>query len=190
MLPLLVGARRLVQAAVDLGVDVLVYDTSGLVDPAQGGLALKQAKIDLLQPTVVYAIQSGGELEALLIPLRRSQRTNVVDLEAITEVQRRSATKRQDHRAEQFAAYFRDAKILSLNWNRLPVFPAPHFALEGLISFDDAEGYSRELGVVTELDRKTHTMTVLTPLRSLEGVVSIKLGDTNLDRSSFRDFRV
>lgn len=190
MLPLLVGASRLVQAAFTLGVEIVIYDTSGLVDPAKGGLALKQAKIDLLRPAAVYAIQSGDELEALLIPLRRSQRTGIIDLEAAPEARQRNTPTRQAYRSEQFASYFQNARQLSLSWTRWPVFPAPHFALEGLISFDDAEGFSRELGVVTELDRKTHTMTVLTPLRSLEGIGSIKLGDTNLDRSGFRDYRV
>ena len=190
MLPLLVGASRLVQAAFELGVDVVIYDTSGLVDPAQGGSALKQAKIDLLQPTAVYAIQSKDELEPLLTPLRSSQRTRVIDIAASPGAQRRDVPTRQAHRARQFAAYFRDARQMSLNWTRLPAFPAPRFALESLISFDDAGGFSRELGVVTELDRKNHNITLFTPLSSLEGIGSIKLGDAKLDLSNFRDYRV
>ena len=190
MLPVLVGAARLVQAAFTLGVDAVIYDTSGLVDPAQGGLALKQAKIDLLQPTTVYAIQSGDELEPLLIPLRRSQRARVIDFAISPGARRRDAPTRQIYRAEQLAAYFRNARQLSLNWTQLPVFPTPRFALESLVSFDDAERFSRELGIVTELDRKTHMITLLTPLSSLEGIGSIKLGDAHLDRSSFRDYRV
>jgi polynucleotide 5'-hydroxyl-kinase GRC3/NOL9 len=190
MLQVLVGAKRLVQAAFELGVDVVVYDTSGLVDPVQGGQALKQAKIDLLHPAAIYAIQSGDELEPLLTPLRRSMRSRVIDLAASPGAKRRDVTMRQAHRAKQFEAYFRNASQLSLNWTRLSVFPSPRFALEGLVSFDDAEGFSRELGIVTFLDRKNHTMILLTPLSSLEGIGSIKLGDTNLDRDSFRDYRV
>jgi polynucleotide 5'-hydroxyl-kinase GRC3/NOL9 len=190
MLHVLVGAARLVRVALELGVDAVIYDTSGLVDPGQGGNALKLAKIDLLRPTSVYAIQSGDELEPLLIPLRHSQRARVFDLSASPEARRRDGPTRQAHRAEQFASYFRNARQLSLNWVRLPVFPAPRFALESLVSFDDAEGFARELGIVTELDRKNHICKLLTPLSSLEGIESIKLGDTNLDRSNFRDYRV
>ena len=190
MLPVLVGAMRLVQAAFALRVDAVIYDTSGLVNPVQGGLALKQAKIDLLQPTAVYAIQSGDELEPLLIPLRRSQRSRVIDLAKSPGVRRRDGPTRQAYRAEKFADYFRNARQLSLNWTRLPVFPAPRFALESLISFDDVEGFSRELGIITELDRKNHVISLITPQSSLEGVGSIKLGDVSLDWTSFRDYKL
>ncbi len=190
MLQVLVGSARLVWAAFELGADIIVYDTSGLVDPAQGGSALKLAKVDLLRPVAVYAIQAGDELEPLLIPLRRSQRLRVFDLPASPEASRRDVPTRQAYRSGQFAGYFRNARQLGLNWARLPVFPAPRFALENLVSFDDAEGFACELGIVTELDRKERVIKLITPLGSLEGIVSIKLGDTNLDRSNFRDYRI
>jgi polynucleotide 5'-hydroxyl-kinase GRC3/NOL9 len=42
MLPLLVGAARLVKAAHSAGIQTIVYDSSGLIDPAAGGAALKR----------------------------------------------------------------------------------------------------------------------------------------------------
>jgi len=117
------GAARLVRAAFALGVDVVVYDTSGLIDQAQGGTALKLAKIDLLRPEAVFAIQSGDELESLLIPLRRSQLCRVFDLPASPEVRRRDIAKRQGYRAEKFAEYFHGAMPLSLDWTRLGSIP-------------------------------------------------------------------
>ena len=68
MLPLVVGASRLVQAARQAGVETIVYDTCGLVDPAYGGTALKLAKIELLQPVVVCAIQRNRELRVVAGP--------------------------------------------------------------------------------------------------------------------------
>jgi polynucleotide 5'-kinase involved in rRNA processing len=185
----LVGAARLVEAANELGVDVIIYDTSGLVDPGQGGTALKLAKIDLLRPEAVFAIQAGDELESLLIPLRRSRRSRVVDLSASPDARRRDVPTRQAYRADQFANYFRNARLLSINWANLPIFPAPRFAIDCLVSCDDAEGFVRELGVVQEIDRKMHMIRLLTPLISIDGVASIRLGDLTLDRSNFRDYR-
>jgi len=46
------------------------------------------------------------------------------------------------------------------------------------------------LASVQELDRKNRVIKLFTPLHSLEGVVSIKIGDINLDRGSFRDYRI
>jgi hypothetical protein len=51
-----------------------------LVDPAHGGAALKFAKIDLLSPQMVFAIQVKDELEPILQPLRRSLRGRLVVL--------------------------------------------------------------------------------------------------------------
>jgi polynucleotide 5'-hydroxyl-kinase GRC3/NOL9 len=64
MLQVLSSAARLMQAA---AASITVYDTSGLVDPKLGGAALKFAKIDLLRPTLVFAIQKdegGADLAA------------------------------------------------------------------------------------------------------------------------------
>ena len=74
MLPVVVSAHALVQTAREEGASVVVFDTTGLVDPNCGGGALKRAKVDLLRPSVVVGIQRGSELEYLLCPLRRSNR--------------------------------------------------------------------------------------------------------------------
>jgi polynucleotide 5'-kinase involved in rRNA processing len=42
-------------------------DTTGLVDPSQGGKALKQWKIELRAPTTVIGLQRRQELEPILI---------------------------------------------------------------------------------------------------------------------------
>ena len=60
MLPLLVAVARLAAAGRESGPDVLLYDSSGLVDPDRGGVALKLAEIDLLRPEVVVALSRGG----------------------------------------------------------------------------------------------------------------------------------
>jgi polynucleotide 5'-hydroxyl-kinase GRC3/NOL9 len=61
MLPVLTVAARLTGAAKKAGAQVIIYDTTGLVDPSRGGIALKLAKIDLLRPSVLLAIQREPE---------------------------------------------------------------------------------------------------------------------------------
>jgi len=187
MLPLLVGAARLIQMGIERGADVIVYDTCGLIDPQQGGMALKLAKIDLLQPQVVYALQVNEELEPLLQPLRRSQCTRIVDLASSPDVKQRLQAVRQAYRAERFASYFKRAGFLKIGWRNLAVFPAPRFALNRLVSLDDAHRFSLGIGLVQDVNRQTQTVTLFTPLSSLEGVQSITLGDISIDRETFRD---
>jgi polynucleotide 5'-hydroxyl-kinase GRC3/NOL9 len=128
MLPTLVGAHRLVQKACEEGATAIVFDTTGLVGPEQGGGTLKRAKIDLLHPAAVVGIQHERELEHLLHPLRPSGRTRVIDLPASRAARRRDYTVRREHRASQFRRYFADARSLEIAWQRLAILPEPAFA--------------------------------------------------------------
>jgi polynucleotide 5'-hydroxyl-kinase GRC3/NOL9 len=190
MLPMLVSGSRLVQAAQGVGAEVIVYDTTGLVDPAQGGTALKLAKIDLLRPTAVFAIQRGQELESLLLPLRRSRRVRVVDLQPSPARQMRDRPARQDHRASQFAKYFVSARSLVVDWSRLAVLPSPRFILNRLVALEDANGFTLGLGIVKQVDGKTRQVTLETPLNSLDKVDTLRLGDLVLEPHTFRDQRL
>jgi len=189
-LPVIVGAGRLVEAARAAGADAVVYDTSGLVDPAQGGLDLKLAKIDLLRPAAVIAIQREDELEPLLAPLRRSQRTRLFELIPSPAVTRRDAITRREHRAAQFGRYFAGAGLLDVDFSRLAVFPEPNFAFNQLIALDDAAGFTRGLGIVRQADLGAWQATLLTPLASLADVDALRLGDLAVEPWTWRDQRV
>jgi len=190
MLPTLVGAARLVEAARQAGAQAIVYDTSGLVDPVQGGLALKSAKIDLLRPGVIFALQHERELEPLLLPLRRSQRARVVDLLPSAAVIPRDSTTRREHRARQFACYFAGARRLEVGWTKVAVLPAPKFRLHRLAALEDRDGFTLALGIVVAIDRASKQATLLTPSHSLAGVNALRLGDILLDPVSFEDERI
>jgi polynucleotide 5'-hydroxyl-kinase GRC3/NOL9 len=190
MLPVVVGAARLIQVAYRAGVEAVVYDTSGLIDPMQGGLALKLSKIDLLTPRFVFAIQHENELDPLVLPLRRSRRTRVVCLKPSAAIKRRDVLTRQAYRAEQFARYFRESKILTLNWTQFAIFPSPKFAINRIVALEDGEGFALGLGIVKDIDRIRRNVTLLTPLTSFEGVDALVLGDVLLDPETFRDRRI
>jgi polynucleotide 5'-hydroxyl-kinase GRC3/NOL9 len=114
MLPLAVGAQRLAQAAFQTGVDAVIYDTTGLIDPNQGGGALKLAKIDLLKPSAIIAIQEARELEYILMPLRRLSGIKLIELPPALAVRPRSREERQGNRARRFKAYFQNADEMEI----------------------------------------------------------------------------
>jgi polynucleotide 5'-hydroxyl-kinase GRC3/NOL9 len=186
MLPVLVSAARLVQAAQAYGADTVIYDTSGLVSPAGGGINLKLSKIDLLRPSVVFALQREQELEPLLTPLRRSRRVRVVDLHPSSSIQLRNTLTRQAYRASQFAQYFRTARPLTVDWERLAVVPSPGFVFHRLAALEDADGFTLSLGIVQVADWRKKQIELLTP-KSLDGVDTLRLGDLTLDPQTFRD---
>jgi polynucleotide 5'-hydroxyl-kinase GRC3/NOL9 len=190
MLPVLVGAARLVQAAIKAGAGQIVYDTSGLVDPTLGGLALKLAKIDLLRPSVVIGIQNKAELEPLLVPLRHRSNLRVVSLPASAEVHKRDLTQRRAYRTSRFAAYFRSGTKFSIDWTRYAVHPFPRFSMNRLVALEDRDGFTLGLGIVLSIDRAHRKVELLTPLTSLGKVDNLRLGDVTIDTQTFRDAQI
>lgn len=187
MLQVLVGAARLARAAYDAGAQVVIYDTTGLIDPAQGGARLKQSKVDLLRPSVIFAIQQKKELEYLLRPLRHSSRTHVVEMRPSPAAQWRDPPTRRAYRAERFARYFADARSLTVHWSQMPVFPAPDFSLNRLVALEDREGFALGLGIVTQFEPKSMKMTLWTPLETLDKIDAIHVGDLEVDPQTFED---
>jgi polynucleotide 5'-hydroxyl-kinase GRC3/NOL9 len=185
MLPTVVGAGRLVAKARSEGATAIVFDTTGLVDPVCGGGALKRSLIDLVRPAAVVGIQRENELEHLLLPLRRSGRTRVIDLPAPRAARRRYTPERRAYRTAQFRRYFSEARRLEVAWDRLAVFPAPAFAQHQLVALEDREGFTLALGIVLGTEPARRTITLHTPLPSLMGVNALSLGDLALDPGTF-----
>jgi polynucleotide 5'-hydroxyl-kinase GRC3/NOL9 len=181
MLPMLVGARRLTDGALQAGAQVVLYDTCGFIDPSQGGHALKQALIDLLQPGIVFALQRDRELETLLLPLRLSRRVRVVDLPASPLVVPRDLATRKTRRQMLLAHYFAPASPLEIHWGQLAVFPSPQFRGGRLVALEDAQGFVLGLGIVIRQDWARQSVTLHTPLRSTAEVNAVRLGDLLLD---------
>ena len=190
MLPMLTGVARLSGICRKLGVQTIVYDTTGLVDQNQGGLHLKMALIDLLRPAALFAIQKDRELEPLLTPLRRSRRTQVIDLPPSPGVRHRDATERRSYRTAGYARYFKDANPLTVYWPRLAVLPVLHFEKHQLVAFEDVEGFVVALGIVQEVYHETKEVTVFTPANSLDSVDTIRLGNVTVDPETFEDGRL
>lgn len=190
MLPLLVGVTRLTAVAYQTGYPTIVYDTSGLIDPMQGGQALKYAKFDLLEPRLVIAIQKERELEPLLTNLRRSRRTKVVTIKPCEAVQPREMSHRQAYRRRKLAEYFTPAKRDWLDWTKLAVLPIPRISIQRLAALEDRHGFCLGLGIIQAIDRERRLVELLTPLEDISEARTLHLGDVYVDVETFRDQRV
>ncbi len=181
MLPVVVGAHKLQRRAQQWGVGALVVDTTGLVDAAAGGGALKQWKIELLEPSTMFAFARGMELEHILWPRRRDPRVRVIELPVPRAVMERSRENRIRHRTELWRDYFSRATTVQLPLRQLAVFGLEAMVPGRLLALQDADGFALGLGVVRRYDPHTQTAAICTPLSSLEGVVSVRLGTLRLD---------
>ncbi len=187
MLPVVVGAHRLQQKALAMGAEAVVVDTTGLVDPAEGGRALKQWKIELLAPLTVIGLQWGRELEPILWPLRREARLQVVEWRVSPHVVERAREVRIARRRAKLADYLRRARPCLVSLRKMAVYELERLTAGALLAFQDAEGFTLGLGVVEESDRVEKTLIVRTPLPGLDGVTSLRFGAARWDVANQRE---
>jgi polynucleotide 5'-hydroxyl-kinase GRC3/NOL9 len=189
MLPMVIGAHLLQQRALEQGAETVVVDTTGLVDQAQGGKALKQWKIELLAPSMVIGLQRRRELEPILWPLRRDGRVRCVEVPVSPLIVARSREARIARRRELLCRYFEGAQSRPVMLHRTAVYDVERLAVGGLLAFQDSGGYTLGLGVVEEIDRPEGTVFVRTPLTSLEGMSSLRFGAARWDLAGQREIR-
>jgi polynucleotide 5'-hydroxyl-kinase GRC3/NOL9 len=187
MLPTVIGAYQLQQKALNLGAEAIVVDTTGLVDKAEGGKALKQWKIELLAPEIVIGVQRSRELEPILWPLRRDGRVRCVELAVSPHASERSREARIARRRERLGRYFEQAQPRVLSLRQMAVYDLERLTIGALVALQDADGFALGLGAVQEADRLGGTITVRTPVPSLEGVKSLRFGASRWDTTSCRE---
>jgi polynucleotide 5'-hydroxyl-kinase GRC3/NOL9 len=185
MLPVLVGVQRLREKALAEGASAVVIDTTGLVEADVGGGALKKWKIELLRPGIVVALQRDRELEHILPPLRREKRPALYELPPAAAVRFRNPGQRAERRRSLFRDYFKGACCREIQLEDFPVYDL-HKACPGrLLSFQDGEGFSLGLGVVSSVT--SNRLEVVTPLPELSEVTSIRLGALRVDSSTGKE---
>jgi len=114
------STAALVSSARQGGAETIVVDTTGLVS---GGVAraLKGAKIRLVEPDAIVALQEEDEVEHLLAGYRSRSRPRVLRLRLSRAVKPRPREERAARRQRSFAVYFSGARAVELPWDDVPV---------------------------------------------------------------------
>jgi polynucleotide 5'-hydroxyl-kinase GRC3/NOL9 len=186
MLPLLVGAARLKELAMQAGVTCVVYDTCGFIDPRRGTY-LRLAEIDLLRPCRLFALQRSQEIEHLLIPLRRSRRVEIIELAPPAAARTRSIALRRAQRAARFRDHFQNARTLSLDPSKPAVLPFAAFDRHRLVGLEDARGLLLGLAIIESWEEKERRLNLFTPVQNSDAVDCIRLGTIQIDPVTFQD---
>lgn len=181
MLPTVIGAYRLQRKAQELGAEAIVVDTTGLVSREAGGGALKQWKIELLEPSALVGLARGPELEHILWSWRWDKRVRVYDLPVSEYVVEKARARRITNREEKFLRYFQTAHTLTVPFRQVVVFGIEMMAGGRLLAFQDDQGFAVALGVANAYERRGQELVATTPLSSLEGVSNVRFGSLKLD---------
>jgi polynucleotide 5'-hydroxyl-kinase GRC3/NOL9 len=186
-LPLLLGMHKLQLAAVEKGATAIVINTSGFINPMHGAAVLKWAKVELLKPTLVVALQQEREMEPILAPLRRLMGSSLCHLTPAPAVVIRTDDDRKGYRSQQYQAYFQDAQVVGLSYKHLAVFPNRTFHPGQLLGLDDAAGHTMALGIIEKIDSDEQALWIRTPWWGNRKVTSLRLGSLKLDKESYLD---
>ena len=190
LLPLVVGAGRLLARATAEGADLVVVDTSGLVSGVYGQI-LKYHKIELLQPATVVGLQRGEELEPLLGIVQRFFPAEVVVLPVHPSAVPTSVEERARNREARLRAYFAEPVQ---RWRVKPTVFMPALpALFDPVQLDrlmvglvDGAGEYTGIGYL-EYSSEEEVLRLISPVD--EAPKALKLGSVRLEES-FRIRRV
>lgn len=102
----LAAVRRLADQVSD---SLLIVDTCGYLHGA-GARRLHQLTFDLLWPAHIVGLQRAGELEPILVPMRRRERVQLHLPPIPTVIAKKPPAFRAQRRAMRFAAHFQNAQ--------------------------------------------------------------------------------
>jgi polynucleotide 5'-hydroxyl-kinase GRC3/NOL9 len=164
----LVGVRRLLDRAHAERFERVLVDTSGLVS-GDVGRALKQAKIDLLDPDLVIGLDRRGECDHILRPYTHLLRPAVLILPALAAPRRRSQEDRRRHRARALSRALESAKPYVLDLRRVALrqpalFGGVPLPLHERVALEDAAGCG-----VLWAERRSGELAIVTDRRLLAG---------------------
>ncbi len=142
MLQTAVGVRKMADAARRAGADCIIADTSGWIN-GPAARALKEAKIALLAPGHIIAIQARDEIQHLIAPHASRTDVQVHTVRASRRARRRDMDQRRRHRGEQFRNYFAEAGHLALPLGQIGVLGAS--LLSGTAAPSHVRSYAEEL---------------------------------------------
>ena len=137
MLQMTVGASKLIKAIPNLEKSIVIHDTTGLVNPALGGFALKSGMIDLLQPSTLFVFQSADELAKLVLPYKLSGRVKLIKLSVPGGISRRDKENRKNYRQSKYREYFSEVYQYEIAWDKIATYHFSELGMHKLIAFED-----------------------------------------------------
>lgn len=174
LLPTLVGVKKMTDLA-QKAAQKIIIDTSGLVRGP--GIALKQHKIELIEPDLVIALQHENELEPILTAYKGSASPVIFRLSVPETVKKKSVEERTRWRENNFRRHFQKATKQEIFWVNLAIKNLPlnekYLADQPkwrLVCLTDQRGRHLALGLIAGINKKQKKYTLLTPLKNMRPV--------------------
>jgi Predicted GTPase or GTP-binding protein len=186
ILELLVGSARLLDICRDRGVAFTVIDSPGYVlDPAAQEFHVRM--IDIIRPDHIFAIQSGNELEGILVNFSRTPGISIQRFEASKRTVTRKRGWRRIYREKRFIEYFAGStrSVIPLEGlgvhGRLPETFREDDWKNLICALCDADMMVITLGIIESLDLFTPALTIRAPPFDRARIASLHVGTVRID---------
>lgn len=162
----------------------IIVDTSGFIAEPEGRI-LKENKIDLLKPEIIFALQNKGELEGALSSFNLLERPLIFRLSVPEEVTKKSPEKRAEYRKEIFDKYFSHLFRLEFTPGEIGIRRLSNFSgwsedYRGLIcSLRNKENEDLALGIIEEFTDSE--VVILTPWEERKEIKLLVLSKTKYE---------
>ncbi len=183
--PVLVGSKKMTEQALSR-CEKAVVDTTGMIEEPEGRL-LKQYKIDLLDPSVVLALERAEELHPILAPFEGREGLSVIRLKVPEKVGRKGSESRTKFRNAQFQRYLSGGKIVDISLDSCAVRFSGHArentlsCLKGVpVSFRDSRNSDRAIGIIEGVQTNNRRLLIRTGADLHEEYSYIVIGSTKI----------
>lgn len=186
MLEMLVGIKRIVDRASQLGPGIIVIDTTGFVS-GETAWELKFQKVDLLKPTHLIGLQRRREIEDFLSPHQFRPDMVIHRLKIHEKVKIKSPEQRRSNRSRKFAAYFKEVKLYEKSLDGIRVVSPFKVRYRGrglkgaLIGLNDEANFNLGLGILENLDLHRGTISFVAPELDPTRIRLIRIGSIEVD---------
>ena len=127
LLPLVIGTRKMLDKALECGMQKILIDTTGLVSGHIGRI-LKEQKINLIQPDAIICLQKGQECEHILKAYSPFNKPVILRCTPNSQCRKKSLAERQKNRAILFKDYFSQAHEISCSLTQIGIFGSRLFS--------------------------------------------------------------
>jgi polynucleotide 5'-hydroxyl-kinase GRC3/NOL9 len=189
LLPVLAGAKRLLERALASGSRSVIIDSPGYIHD-EVAIEFHLYLIDLLQPDLLVAIQDRGELEPVLAHFRGHPSMRIHRFSPSALARARGSGERRRYREEKFREYFsratsHDVPLEGLGMHgRLPDSFQTDLWHGLLVALCDPEQWVVALGIVESIDVAKQTLRIHAPEFDPTKVTSIHVGAVRVESRS------
>jgi polynucleotide 5'-hydroxyl-kinase GRC3/NOL9 len=181
LLPILAGAKRLLERALVLGSQTVIIDSPGFIHD-EVATEFHLYLIDLLQPDQLIAIQEKDELEPILAHFKGHLTMAIHRRPPSSLARARGSGERTRYREKKFREYFSNATSHDLSLKglgihgRIPSSFHPEHWQGLLVALCGPEQWVVALGIVESIDLATRTLRIQAPEFDPAKVTSLHVG--------------